>query len=187
MSSDEWLIRTSKNFILRPVPKARLIEMIRGHEIGLQDEVCRGNGYWIYLHEAEEVAKQLGIQVPRPAAAPDEEITETTRSAVPETASDALAPPLPDYPELGDEAAEQTSILRPSQPSPSARPFPVARKVPVGSLPAGSADLHIPTRPSLEVLGGQIERSSIWRGLAWALGVVLFMLLWTVLKKLRNT
>lgn len=76
-NSEEWLVRTEKNFLSGPFPKEKVIQMIQQGQLGPQDEVCRGSHYWIYLHEREEVLNQLGVEMPRRPVEDDEEITET--------------------------------------------------------------------------------------------------------------
>ena len=66
-SVEQWLVRTQQNWIKGPYSRETLCEMIREGGVELQDEVCVGNGYWIYLHESEEIEKQLGICRPKAA------------------------------------------------------------------------------------------------------------------------
>ncbi|MEO5970882.1 MAG: hypothetical protein ABIQ95_13220 [Bdellovibrionia bacterium] len=72
---EQWLIRTAKNWIAGPYSKEQVCKMILDGSLGLQDEVCPANGYWILLHERKEIFTQLGVQVPRISGAEDE-ITE---------------------------------------------------------------------------------------------------------------
>lgn len=76
---DQWLIRTSDNWIAGPYPEAQIRQMILNGELTYQDEICSANHYWIYLYEREEVMKQLGIEVPIQGAGAkkDDEVTET--------------------------------------------------------------------------------------------------------------
>src|SRR5262245_15796569 len=73
----QWLVRTAKNVISGPYPKEALCQMILSGELGSQDEVCESGQYWIFLHERDEVIRQLGINLPKPPKNPDEETTET--------------------------------------------------------------------------------------------------------------
>ncbi|MCM2323965.1 MAG: hypothetical protein NDJ90_11955 [Oligoflexia bacterium] len=72
---DRWLVRTEKNQLLGPFSREEVRKQIQEGRLGLQDEVCQGNHYWIYLHEREEVMAQLGLELPRYSS--EEEITET--------------------------------------------------------------------------------------------------------------
>jgi hypothetical protein len=72
---EQWLIRTAKNWIAGPYPKEQICKMIMDGSLGLQDEVCPANGYWILIHERKEIFNQLGVQVPRSSEAEDE-VTE---------------------------------------------------------------------------------------------------------------
>lgn len=74
-SSEKWLVRTEKNQILGPFPRELVRQMVLDGKLGLQDEVCMGNSYWIYLHETEELRQQLGVVAPRIRS--DDEDTET--------------------------------------------------------------------------------------------------------------
>lgn len=55
----EWLIRTKSNHILGPVSKEKLRELISNNSIKGDDEVCCGNGYWIFVREKELVTKYI--------------------------------------------------------------------------------------------------------------------------------
>lgn len=103
-SDDLWLIRTAKNVIAGPVSKEKLIRMIGSGELSLQDEICRGNHYWIYLHEDQEMKAQLGVLAPR-LSLEDAEVTESTLTR-PEVVPE-LTEPVP----AGDFDPEQTAIL----------------------------------------------------------------------------
>ena len=72
---DQWLIRTADNWLAGPYLKEQVRRMVVEGKLTLQDEVCQGNSYWIYLHEYAEVQKLLGVQVPKSAGG--DEITET--------------------------------------------------------------------------------------------------------------
>jgi hypothetical protein len=77
MTEDQWLVRTSLNEIIGPISRDALITQIREGKLGLQDEICKANSYWIYLDEADEVKKQLGIEMPKSSRGKHEESTET--------------------------------------------------------------------------------------------------------------
>lgn len=76
---DAWLVRTEKNFLSGPFPAQKVREMIQSGELGYQDEVSSAHGYWFYIHEVDEVKKQLGIDVPRDKSreVPSEDATLT--------------------------------------------------------------------------------------------------------------
>jgi hypothetical protein len=84
----QWLVRTAKNVISGPYNKEALCQMILSGELGSQDEVCESGQFWIFLHEREEVAKQLGINLPKPPKNPDEETTETQTQTQTQTQTD---------------------------------------------------------------------------------------------------
>jgi hypothetical protein len=80
MSNDYWLVRTSLNEIIGPMSRDALISQIREGKIGIQDEVCRADSYWIYLDEVDEVKKQLGIEMPRSQRKPEDGTETDTQS-----------------------------------------------------------------------------------------------------------
>jgi hypothetical protein len=83
MTEDQWLVRTSLNEIIGPMSRDALVAQIREGKLGVQDEVCKANSYWIYLDEADEVKKQLGIEMPKSSKGKNhEESTETDLQAM---------------------------------------------------------------------------------------------------------
>ena len=54
-----WLIRTKTNFILGPVSKEKLLELIDSGSLTDEDEICSGNGFWFYFREKEFVQRYL--------------------------------------------------------------------------------------------------------------------------------
>ncbi len=61
---DQWLIRTVQNRIAGPFTKDQVVKLVLDHKLGLQDEICPANGYWVYLYERDEVIKYLGVEYP---------------------------------------------------------------------------------------------------------------------------
>ncbi|MCM0605820.1 MAG: hypothetical protein KA715_06985 [Xanthomonadaceae bacterium] len=59
-----WLVRSPQHQITGLFSKEDLINKILAGEYSSEFEVCSGNGYWIYLHETEELQSQLGITLP---------------------------------------------------------------------------------------------------------------------------
>lgn len=53
----DWLIRTKNNHILGPVTKDKIKQLISNGSIKGDDEVCSGNGYWIYIREQDLIAR----------------------------------------------------------------------------------------------------------------------------------
>ena len=86
---EQWLTRTAKNWISGPYSKEQVCKMIMDGKLGLQDEVCPANGYWILLHERKEIFDQLGVEVPRSHGATDE-VTESEITVGPKSSSGAL-------------------------------------------------------------------------------------------------
>ncbi len=54
-----WLIRTKNNHILGPVSKEKINELISSGTIKGDDEICSGNGYWLFVREQELVEKYV--------------------------------------------------------------------------------------------------------------------------------
>jgi len=54
-----WLIRTRSNYLLGPISREKLIELIVSGSILGEDEVCSGNGYWIFVRETDLIQKYV--------------------------------------------------------------------------------------------------------------------------------
>jgi hypothetical protein len=54
-----WLIRTKNNHILGPVTKDKIRDLIENGSIKQDDEICSGNGYWIFIREQALVNKYI--------------------------------------------------------------------------------------------------------------------------------
>ena len=72
--NDPWLIRTAQNQVSRPCSREELRAKVLAGTLEPQDEVCKANSFWIFLHEREELLVQLGVALPKEK--PDE-VTET--------------------------------------------------------------------------------------------------------------
>jgi hypothetical protein len=48
-----WIIRTKTNYILGPVSREKLIELIHSGSLTDEDELCSGNGFWFYFREKD--------------------------------------------------------------------------------------------------------------------------------------
>jgi len=185
---DPWLVRTAQNQIAGPYSKEQIIDMIQRGQIGLQDEVCQANHYWIYLHEREEVSAQLGIEVLRSKKERgDEEITETQTESLRDEETDpginasgyrGDANSDDDCPELDEavlgEHEKSTSRMKRRKGPGEIRKSSSASKVRPGYSDRFAA---LATRGA-EALPS-MESPSIWRGFAWALiaGVALVLVL----------
>jgi hypothetical protein len=64
MTPDEWLVREKGRLIRGPFPAEKLRKMIVDGNLVAQSEICVANGYWVGLHETEEVERLLGIRIP---------------------------------------------------------------------------------------------------------------------------
>lgn len=54
-----WLIRTKSCHILGPVSREKVIELLQNGSIKPEDEICSGNGFWIWLREKDMVDRYL--------------------------------------------------------------------------------------------------------------------------------
>ncbi|MBC7387345.1 MAG: hypothetical protein H7301_14430 [Cryobacterium sp.] len=82
----KFMIRTKENRLYGPFSRALVAEQVARGDLREGDEVCAGDGYWIYLHEREESKALLGAVLPRKDEF-HEEATETeTETAVPHPA-----------------------------------------------------------------------------------------------------
>lgn len=54
-----WLIRTKSCHILGPVSREKVIELWQNGSIKPEDEICSGNGHWIWLRESDLVERYL--------------------------------------------------------------------------------------------------------------------------------
>jgi hypothetical protein len=86
----QWLIRTHDNKISGPLTADEVRAQVLSRALALQDELCSSEGYWFFLHEAEELQTQLGVQYP--PRAKDREATDTET----QTASQGKVLPLPE-------------------------------------------------------------------------------------------
>ena len=88
---DQWLVRTSKNWIAGPYLKSQIIEMIQAGQLTRDDEICPGNGYWIFLHERAEMLQNLGMECPRKTGPREaDEITELENDLKPPNTDDEI-------------------------------------------------------------------------------------------------
>jgi hypothetical protein len=148
---DQWLIRTSENWIAGPYSKEQVCQMILDGKLSLQDEVCVADGFWIYIHEREEVKQLLGIDVPKSKLASDDEEVTQTQSNLEED-------------DITDPDVTQVRTTRPVSPS-------IPPSVPLRR--------ESRSNPQIEIKG-QVEKASFWRGIAWVFvlgsGVLIFVL-----------
>lgn len=54
-----WIIRTKNNFILGPVSREKLLEIVNSGTLAEDDELCSGNGYWFFFREKDLLKKYL--------------------------------------------------------------------------------------------------------------------------------
>jgi hypothetical protein len=182
-SPDQWLIRTSQNVILGPYSKNEICEMIGEGSLGVQDEVCQANQFWFYLHERDEVQRQLGMDVPNASLISDDEATLTQT----ETINVLTAA----QEQFGD--TEQTAMFTRSAAAGGADSAASSAGHAGGGSSAVSSvvtpvrrpELKIPKRENVFVIG-QMEKVSFWRGVVWALLFLIVVLAGVVVLILRT-
>jgi hypothetical protein len=121
----DWLVRTAQNRLIGPISEEQLKSRILAGEFRLEDEICRANDYWIFLHERDEVQSRLGIQVPSKRARVDDE-TETGT----QTLTDTSTPRKP----LAQQVAAATPQAPRTPVSPGHPPLPEENRSPVLAL-----------------------------------------------------
>lgn len=158
---DQWLVRTSENWVTGPYLKEELCLMIQEGKLVLQDEVCPANGYWIFLHERDEVQKFLGVEVPRVVSEDEEDITET-QSCEEEDVTD---------PDL-NRGTTQSSLSQSLGETGNGIGTSSRATDEMRSTKKNSKAIHLPKNDSAIHGVGQMERLSLSRALAWFLVIV---------------
>jgi hypothetical protein len=173
---DQWLVRTHQNQLTGPFPKDEVLRLIREGALGLQDEVCQANHYWITLHEREEVMAQLGIEPPirrrrKSDAKPgeDDEITETETETA-NVFTDAA------------EAPGNSSVMMTRRGAAVSGEAESAHFAAMAAVPAASPSA---VSPNISVRG-QVERPQIWKGVAVVLSGLVIALVYMVIDILRR-
>ena len=201
-----WLIRTVRNVIAGPYESDQVRQLIREGRLDLEDEICPASGYWISLHEREEIRSQLGIEVPKSNDSSDEEITETqtvnytealhgphpTAASQPPAKQEHEEFPKPMsaeelnemFPELvgGDDV--QTSVIDTSASGSGPGTSPLRVRAGGQRVVVQSAEKNL-ERPQVSLVLSSIERPSIWRGLIWFLLFAILVVVFAVLKLMR--
>ncbi|MDH4466581.1 MAG: hypothetical protein QE271_00870 [Bacteriovoracaceae bacterium] len=54
-----WMVRTKSNFLLGPISKEKLIELMESDSVLPEDEVSSGNGHWFFFRELSLVKKYI--------------------------------------------------------------------------------------------------------------------------------
>ncbi len=59
LNEKNWLIRTRAKQILGPVSKKKVIEFLEKGSLAAEDEITKGNGFWIFIKEKDMLEKYL--------------------------------------------------------------------------------------------------------------------------------
>lgn len=168
LPAEHWLVRKATvNRLEGPFTRERVCELIEQHQLGMQDEVCPANGYWFYLHEVDEVLKQLGVQIKYQD--PENDTTETALADRQDRTDPNLRAPTSSEPESEPVESDNSQVENTVMLS--------SRRQVVTQVPA-DADKESPTNPDYykPQVFGDIERPNIWRGIAGLLMAFLFFL-----------
>lgn len=115
-----WLIRTKNNHILGPVSKAKVQELILKGSIKGDDEVCSGNGYWLYVREQDLVKKYITDSNPQDF----NPVTEAeTLGAISPIESDL------EYPDIESITGRKESVVAHSAPEVKTPSTPTPKEV----------------------------------------------------------
>ncbi len=55
----KWLIRTQHNHLAGPLSKDEVVLLINNGTLAENDEICSGNGFWLFIREAELIELYL--------------------------------------------------------------------------------------------------------------------------------
>lgn len=150
---ERWLVRTAQNKILGPMARDKAQALVQSGELKPEDEICAANSYWIFLHEREEVKKQLGVDGLSWGIGESDEMTQT------QTESD----------------------LEKTDPSIIERPVGSPSALSQGNTKAGETSPALPVRHPKTGTFGSIERGSFWSTVLWlavfffAIGVIVLI------------
>ena len=197
---DQWLIRTADNKITGPFTRREVCQFIQQGKLQANDEVCRANNFWFYLHEHQEIRDQLGMELPKELCPTTEESTQTetdvelseptdpeidiesTRVASMGTAGTVRgavrprdAQTLPEFDETFEDVGENTAVM-------SNRAFRDYRQPGTGPQPQSAAPLSAPV-----VRGGMsVERSKVVQILILVMMIGALALLFFVIRRLQS-
>ena len=173
---NQWLIRTSQNVISGPFTAEQVRKKILDAELKSEDEICQANHFWIFIYETKEVEEQLGIKVPayvlQNRAQDEDEVTETaTEPQTPTLAAKESPDDIPDLPEIPDDEIH-ASVM-----SATAHRDRDSRIHKITSTSSGS---------KASATAPQIEKLSLWKGVAIALASVAIILVFMIIRALTS-
>lgn len=171
-----WMVRSASGRLLGPISAEQLREWITSSRLLPEDEICVANGYWIFMHEREEVRAALGIDVPDPPPGArsigDDERTETrtdTGIADPTRKIEAT-PTTGGLPGIGASAAEPLEQVHTEAELATG----------VDASPSQQAPL------TEQRLDQGLERAALWRGLTIMLIAAAAIAVFFLLRLLRS-
>jgi hypothetical protein len=175
---DQWLVRTSRNWIAGPYLKEQVRQMIAEGKLTLDDEVCSATGYWFFLHEHDEVRTLLGIEVPVRASRHGDDVTETLTTAGEVTDPNISLEGLAD---AFDAKSEITSVMTAG----TLRELKGVRKKSASSVKNPSKK----TKGTAATVAERQRKRSIWIAIAWSFlifaGLVVALYFWLLYRAHR--
>lgn len=151
---DEWLIRTSTNWVAGPYPKTEICRMIQEAKLAPEDEVCEANGFWTYLHERQEILQLLGVEAPR-SPSTEEDVTET--QILPSDGAPAAAA----TPSKQEDLAKIPLSKRFPRGAPSSAAIKKSPGVSTESVATSGSSVHLSEDPIKPISGGAASNSDL--------------------------
>ncbi|MBP9679954.1 MAG: hypothetical protein KBD76_01000 [Bacteriovorax sp.] len=159
-----WLIRTKQNQILGPVAKAKVIEFYQKGALGLDDEICSGNGYWFSFKEKDLIEKYLLGDVPQGYNPISESRSHLSKNENPDRTTSLNAAPI--NAKVDTLAKENGPIVLPDE---SELDYPditlVNKVIEYSSSPIPSEEVKLPTQddlefPNIESISKRVEQAA---------------------------
>lgn len=181
---EQWLVRTAENVIAGPYDKQQVLQLIRQGRLGSQDEVCRANSYWVFLHEHEEVLRHMGreaVQLLLEGSGEDATQTQTQTEPGLEREEETLA----EQPAPGELEKAEIELQKSGRATDSGTQEETTAVLNLGRLQyvplrrkplpeAAARALGTPGRPL--VLSAEEQKAFSWWNVVWLIGVLVFLI-----------
>lgn len=126
-----WLIRTHDHYILGPISEQKVKKLLQDQSLHPLDEICQGNGFWIYVREHKLVQQYL----------------------FPSSEEIFVPPPLPEHPKKGDDPEipvkypDSSDLDYPEEETPIEMPLTSESetKPPSNLTLLGKVPIHVPS------------------------------------------
>lgn len=186
---NQWLIRTSQNMISGPFTAEQVRKKILDAELKSEDEICQANHFWIFIYETKEVEEQLGIKVPayvlQNRAKDEDEVTETaTEPQTPTLAAKESPDDIPDLPEIPDDEIHASVMSATAHRDRDTRIRLEERNSNNKTSTHSFNSTHTSSGSKTSTTVPQIEKLSLWKGVAIALASVAIILVFMIIRVL---